>query len=123
MNPLSREKQEAHNNAIICCICHKQNRTFDFTIPNDRKVADHDHLTAYYIGAAHDECNRKRRFVFDIPIIFHNFRGYDSHLIVTALSFPENRTREIQAIGQNIERYMQLKYGNNLVFRDFYVFH
>ena len=109
MNPLSREKQEAHNNATICCICHKQDHPFDPTNPIDRKVADHDHVSGYYIGAAHDECNRKRRVVFDIPIIFHNLRGYDSHLIVTALSRPEYIRREIQVIGQNMERYRQFK--------------
>ena len=67
MNPLSREKQEAHRKATICCICHNRNRQFESNSPNDRKVADHVHLTGYYIGAAHDECNRKRRVVFDIP--------------------------------------------------------
>ena len=122
MNPLKPEMQTAQNNATICCICHTQNRPFDFTNPNDRKVADHDHLTKYYIGAAHDECNQKRRVMFDIPIIFHNLRVYELHLIVTALSRPEYRTREIQVIGQNMERYMQLKRGNNLVVSDSYKF-
>ena len=122
LKPLSRQQQTAHDNAVICCICHRQTRPFDPTIPNDRKVADHDHVTGYYIGAAHDECNRKRRVVFDIPVFFHNFRGYDSHLIVTALSSPQYRTREIQVIGQNMERYMQLKWGKNLVFRESLMF-
>ena len=107
-----------YDNAVICCICHRQDRPFDATIHNDRKVADHDHVTGYYIKAAHDECNRKRRVVFDIPVFLHNFRGYDSHLIVTALSSLKYQTREIQVIGQNIKRYMQLKWGKNFVFRD-----
>jgi hypothetical protein len=122
MIPLSRQKQEEHNNAVECCICHRQNRPFDQTNPNDRKVADHDHVTGKYLGAAHDECNRKRRVVYDIPVFFHNFRGYDSHLIVTALSNAQFRTRGIEVIGQNMERYMQVKWGTNLVFRDSYMF-
>ena len=89
MNPLTRQLQAEHDNAVECCICHRQNRPFDQTSPNDRKVADHDHVTGKYLGAAHDECNRKRRVVYDIPVFFHNFRGYDSHLIVTALSNAE----------------------------------
>ena len=107
--PLSRQQKIDHDNALICCISHRQTPPFDQTIPNDRKVADHDHVTGYYIGAEHDECNRNRRVVFDILVFSHNFRGYDSHLIVTALSSPQYRTREIQVIGQNMERYMQLK--------------
>jgi hypothetical protein len=32
------------------------------------------------------------------------------------------RTRGIQVIGQNMERYIQVKWGTNLVFRDSYMF-
>ena len=60
--------------------------------------------------------------VYDIPVFLHNFRGYDSHLIVTALSKPQYRDRGIQVIGQNMERYIQLKWGQNLVFRDSFMF-
>ena len=120
--PLSRQQLMDCDNELICFICHCQTRPFDPTIPNHRKVADHDQVTGYYIGAAHDECNRKRRVIFDITVIVYNFRGYDSHLIVTALSSPQYRTREIQVIGQNMERYMQLKWGTNVVFRDSLMF-
>ena len=95
MRPLSRQQQTDHDNAVVCCICRRQNRPFDPTIPNDSKVADHDHVTGVYIKAAHDECNRKRRVVYEIPVFFHNLRGYDSHLIVTALSNAQYRGRSI----------------------------
>ena len=89
---------------------------------NDRKLADHDHVTGYYIEASHDECNRKRRVVFDIPVSFHNFRGDDSHLIVTVLSDAAYWTRKIEVIGQNMERYIQVKWGSNLVFHVLFMF-
>ena len=73
MRPLYRQQEMNHDNALICCICHRQTSRFYSTIPNDLKVADHHHVTGYYIGAAHDECNRKRRVVFDIPVFLHNF--------------------------------------------------
>ena len=60
--------------------------------------------------------------VFDIPVFLHNFRGYDSHLIVIALFSHQYRTCEIQVIGQNMERYMQLKWVKHLVFRDLLIF-
>ena len=85
MRFLTPQHQTDHENAVICCICHRQSRPFDPTIPNDRRVAHHDHVTSCYIEAAHDECNRKRRVIFDVPVFVHNFRGYDSHLIVIAL--------------------------------------
>ena len=122
MKPIRNKQQMAHVNATICWFCHKQDRQFDSTTAKGRKVANHDHVTVYYIGAAHDKWNRKRRVVFDIPIIFHNFRNYHSHLIVTALSRPEFKTRNIQVIGQNMERYIKLKWGKNLVFATYSCF-
>ena len=122
MRPLSCQQQTDHNNAVVCCICRRQNCPFDPTIPNDRYVADHDHVTGFYIGVAHEECNRKRCVVYDIPVFFHNFRNYDSHLIVTAFSNAQYRGRSIQVIGDNMKRYMQVKWGNNLLFRDLFMF-
>ena len=120
MPPLRGRKLEEHTNATECCICHSATRPFVDGDPNFRKVADHDHVTGYYRGAAHDICNRQRRVVYDVPIFIHNFRGYDGHLIVRAMqTYP---TRKIQPIGQNMERYLQVKWGDNLVFRDSYQF-
>ena len=51
------------------------------------KVRDHDHLTGKYRGAAHNICNIncKQRSSSFIPIFFHNFSGYDCHLIFEEL--------------------------------------
>ena len=57
-----------------------------------------------------------RRVLYDIPMYIHNFRGYDSHLIVTSMS--EHGDRVLAPIGQNMEKYLQLKWGKNMVFRD-----
>jgi hypothetical protein len=55
-----------------------------------------------------------------IPEFFHNFRGYNSHLIVH--QFRHHKNREIKVIGQNMEEYLQIEWGKNLVFRDFLQF-
>uniref|UniRef100_A0A1I8JAE0 OTU domain-containing protein n=1 Tax=Macrostomum lignano TaxID=282301 RepID=A0A1I8JAE0_9PLAT len=51
-------------------------------ISSSDKHWDHDHLSGEYKGAACASCNKlarlKRRF---LPIVFHNLRGYDLHLI------------------------------------------
>ena len=115
MRTLSAEQDNRFTNATECCICHSKNRPFDNT-DDWRKVRDHDHITGYFIGAAHNLCNKRRRVVFQIPIFIHNFRGYDGHLIVHAFNkFPN---REIKVIGQSMERYLQVAWGKNLVFRD-----
>ena len=115
MRTLSADQDMRYTNATECCICHSKNRPFDNS-DDWRKVRDHDHITGYFIGAAHNLCNKRRRVVFQIPIFIHNFRGYDGHLIVHAFNkFPN---REIKVIGQSMERYLQVAWGKNLVFRD-----
>ena len=80
------------------------------------KVRDHDHITGLFIGAAHRQCNLERPVSFKIPVFFHNFRRYDAHLIVH--EFGKRPDREIRVIGQNMEKYLQVEWGPNMVFRD-----
>ena len=116
MAPLTGDKLTRHEQSTECCICHKNNRPFIDGDTEWRKVADHDHVTGYYLGAAHDLCNRLRRVCFEIPVFFHNFRGYDGHLIVQ--SFNEHPQRSVTVIGQTMEKYLQVQWGENIVFRD-----
>ena len=57
-------------------------------------VRDHCHITGEYRGAAHNACNLKLRLntkTTSIPVVFHNLRGYDSHLLMQAISKVEGR--------------------------------
>ena len=49
-------------------------------------------------------------------MFFHYFRGYDSHLIVH--EFPNIQDRKLKVIGQNMEKYLRMQWGPNIVFRD-----
>ena len=63
--------QESNN----CWICKK-------LIENDdEKVRDHCHITGKFRGAAHWDCNINFQLTKKVPVIFHNLKGYDSHLI------------------------------------------
>lgn len=82
------------------------------------RVRDHDHLTGKYRGAAHNACNLNFRFSkenqrkadsFHIPIILHNLRGYDSHLIMESLGKVNSR---LSCIANNMERYISFSSGN-----------
>ena len=104
--------------ATTCHICHQ---AFEWeTTVGYKKVRDHDHLTGRFIGAAHSSCNLKRRKILKIPIFFHNFRGYDGHIIASQMGhFKEN---PIKVIGQGMEKYLTLSLGRNLVFKDSLMF-
>ena len=81
-------------------------------VPNFKdSVRDHDHMTGKYRGAAHNECNFKLKLnpKMAIPVIFHNLKGYDGHLLMQALA----RVRgEIKCIPTNTKKYISFSLGN-----------
>ena len=92
-----------------------------------KKVRDHDHLTGLYRGAAHNVCNLKAKQIKSsfVPVFFHNFSGYDCHLIFEQLinkaieiGFDKN---DIKIIPKSIENFISLKIGR-LRFLDSYRF-
>ena len=67
-------------------------------------VRDHCHITGKYRGAVHNACNLKLRLgpkTTTIPVVFHNLRGYESHLLMQAISKVEGR---VTCIPNNMEK-------------------
>ena len=113
-----------------CHICGKK-----YT-DKDIRVRDHCHITGKYRGSAHQECNLQLRVnpeEVKIPVIFHNLRGYDSHFIMQEIgaivkqyTYKNKKGQEqqmnINAIPNNMEKYMAFMLGNHLVFLDSFQF-
>ena len=53
---------------------------------DDVEVRDYYHVTWKYKGSAHRDCDIKTKLNHKIPIVFHNIKNYDSHLIMQELS-------------------------------------
>ena len=102
----------------------------------DVRVRDHCHITGKFRGSAHQECNLKLRIKpedIKIPVIFHNLRGYDSHSIMQQIreiakkhaytnKKGEKQDLNINAIPNNMEKYMAFMLGNHLTFIDSFQF-
>ena len=102
----------------------------------DVHVRDHCHITGKFRGPAHQECNLKLRIKpedIKIPVIFHNLRGYDSHFIMQQIgeiakkyAHKHKKGKEqlltINAIPNNMEKYMAFMLGNHLTFTDSFQF-
>ena len=54
-------------------------------LQGDVKVRDHCHITGKYRGSALRDCTIKIKPNHKIPIVFHNLKNYDSHLIMQEL--------------------------------------
>ena len=102
----------------------------------DVRVRDHCHITGKFRGSAHQECNLKLRIKpenLKIPVIFHNLCGYDSHFIMQQIGEiakkhaytnkkGEKQDLNINAIPNNMEKYMAFMLGNHLMFIDSFQF-
>ena len=107
---LTREEEQEFYQADDCHICNQP-------LGIDR-VRDHDHLTGDYRGAAHNECNLalkykkvndKLVFSFVVPVVFHNLRGYDAHVLMESLG--KYKKRRLSCIPNNSERYISFSLG------------
>jgi hypothetical protein len=74
---LSPEEQERFINARFCESCKQE-----FT-ENNPKVRHHEYIFGKFVGVWCRKCNiHERKRNFKTTIVFHNFRGYDSHYII-----------------------------------------
>ena len=81
-------EEERFQSSNTCWICDK---LFDV---GDDKVRDHCHIAGKYRGAALWSCNINLKLSKNIAVIFHNVRGYDSHLIIKEIS--KSKYKEIR---------------------------
>jgi len=90
--------QKAFYEATDCHICGE-------ALVNNR-VRDHCHITGKYRGAAHLACNLKLCIYpgkTKVPVVLHNLRGYDGHLIMSAVAVSEAaENQKISCIPNNI---------------------
>ena len=79
--------------------------------PKNNKVRDHCHLTGLYRGTACNKCNVNFNYKnYQIPVYFHNLKGFDGHLVVQGLK--KMNFSNIEIIAQNFEKYMTFSFGN-----------
>jgi len=105
---ITSKQQLDFDEAVNCHICEQP--------LGDSKVRDHCHLTGQYRGAAHNSCNLKFHAPDFIPVVLHNFRGYDSHIIVEAFGDENIKAKlklnnVIKCIPNNFEKYMSVTLG------------
>ena len=127
---MTAKDEEKFQKVKECHICDKE-----YT-EKDTRVRDHCHITGKYRGSAHQDCNLKLRInpeEIKIPVIFHNLRGYDSHFIMQEIGAivkkhtyknkkGEDKQMSINAIPNNMEKYMAFMLGNHLTFIDSFQF-
>ena len=73
------------------------------------KVRDHCHITGKYRGPLCHKCNSRLRLKRRVlPVVFHNFKGYDGHLICKQ-AIGEMPGWHLSVIPTTHEKYMSLR--------------
>ena len=103
------EEEERFQSSKKCWICE---RIID---DDDEKSRDHCHITGKFRSAAHWSCNINPWLTKKVSVIFHNLKGYDSHLIFCEL---KNFDVKIDVIPNRLEKYMTYFLNKRLVFID-----
>ena len=97
---LTEAELRSFHTAINCHICNHP-------LEGD-KVRDHWHIVGNYRGTVHSRCNLENRISnseWKLPVVIHNLKGYDGHLIGKAL---KSEFGEVRAIPQNMEKYLSI---------------
>ena len=85
-------------------------------IDNDEeKVRDRCHVTGKLRGAVHWVCTINFQLTKKVPVICHNLRGYNSHLVFNELDKFDVKIRVIPNVLEKNMAYFLIK---NLVFID-----
>ena len=106
---MTEEEEHLFQQSNNCWICKK------FIDNDDEKVRDHCHVTGKFRGTAHWDCNINFQLTKKIPVIFHNLKGSDSHLIFNEL---HEYNSKINVIPNGLEKYMVFFLCKDLVFID-----
>ena len=76
---MTEEEEHLFQQSNSCWICKKLINN------DDEKLRNHCHVTGKFRDAAHWSCSVNLQLTKKVPVIFHNLRGYDSHLIFREL--------------------------------------
>ena len=100
------EDDEVHFEcAQVCHICQQ------IILDDNDRVRDHCHFTGVYRGVAHNACNLNYRISqksWKLPVVIHNLKGYDGHLIVKSV---KSEFGQVRVIPQNMEKYLSISVG------------
>lgn len=111
MKKLTAKQRRQYYESKTCHICRET------IFKHETKVRDHCHITGDYRGPAHWDCNVKFTHMDRIPVCFHNFRNYDSQLLIDNLKTIRNQ--KVTIIPHNTEKFTSIITKNYIIIDTF----
>ena len=103
-NETGKTRDHAHLN-----VSEPDDSTRDYASPHDFSSQINSSFTNYR-GASCNRCNLMMRPPSFVPVIFHNLKGYDSHLLLSEATVLGDK--KIQVIASSMEKYTSFSIGN-----------
>ena len=107
------KKNEGFKKSTICCIYDN-----DY-VDDDVKIRHHYDITRKFRYAAHRDFIIKVKLNHKIPIVFHNLKKYESHLIMQGL---DKFDFKINVIRNGVEKCTRFNINIELIFIDSFQF-
>jgi len=104
MRDLTDEEIILFETSEKCYICNR-----DFS-EDDPKVRDHDHSDSFFISAAHNSCNLRRKRQKSLKIFMHNGSKYDFHILVKNLA--KRELKNLYILPYNMENFRMVKFNS-----------
>ena len=92
-------------NSTKCRMCYN-----DY-IDGEVKVKDYCHIIGKYRGSEHKDCYINVKLNLKIPVVFHNLKNYDSHLVMQK---PGKFNLKTNVIPNGLEKCMIFSINNKL---------
>ena len=103
------EDEKKFQSISKCWIC---NKLFG---AGDNKLRGHCHINGKYRGSAHWSCNINIKLTKNVPVMFHNLRDYDNHLIMQEIG---KFSVKISVLPNGLEKCMAFTINKNSDFVD-----
>ena len=100
---LTTEGSTASNSPCIICFTDKADQNY-YDIYNNE-----------YKGVICEKCHKQMKITQTIPVVFHNLKKYDSHLIIKELA---KFDKKINVIPLNMQKYLSFELSNKVEYND-----
>lgn len=90
-------------------ICHICGKGFTGELDYYQGHEDHDHLTGEFRGITHAKCNMQYQLRRSIPVVFHNLKNYDGHILISAVH--KDQFTKVSVIARSLEKYTSITMG------------
>jgi hypothetical protein len=87
------------------------------------RVMHHDHFTGKFVGVAHSKCNFNASISrrYEVPVIFHNLKGYDGYHLVRASAECKvlgMKDAALKVVAKSMEKFTSFSLNNKVRFID-----